>query len=170
MKHEDNIAIRPASFRDYRALCTIFNQSNQLHRELRPDYYRAVDPVITPFKYFLMAAFYKTPLGKRNLCVQIAEDTQGKPIGAMFAESVKRSSLNWSRHPKEAYINNIHVDENWRGNGIGTKLLQCAEAWARATNHPVLTGRIVENNENSLDLSVRNGFHRTGINIAKELK
>jgi RimJ/RimL family protein N-acetyltransferase len=88
-------------------------------------------------------------LGKRNnyhvWCV-IANES---PIGVCGLKHVNNG--------KGEYWGYIGVKSHW-GNGIGTKMLDFIEAFARALKIGVIELRVLKGNHRAFDLYLRNGF------------
>lgn len=157
-----SLIIRDARFSDYRTLCSIFVQANDLHCALRPEYYRTVRPIISKKDFYLAATAQHFSFGRKQVCARIAEK-DGESVGAVFAVSIKRRALGWSVHKKEACLDNIFVDEQHRRKGIGTALLHSVISWAKESGHPYLNVKIVESNETSRAFFGSAGIHTTDV-------
>lgn len=156
------LKIRDARISDYKSLCDIFAKANDWHCELRPDYYQKVRPIISKRDFCLAAVAQRFESGRKRVCAKIAE-LDDKNVGAVFALSVKRRSLGWSKHEKEAYLDNIFVEEEFRRRGIGTALLNTVKEWAKKTEHSYLYTKIVSSNDPSRRFFSANGCEETDV-------
>ena len=150
------VTIRDAKLSDYETLCTIFGRANDFHCDLRPDYYRTVNTIISKKDFLLAVVAQQFKFGRKLVCVKIAE-IDGKNIGAVFAVSVKRRALGWSKYDKEAILDNIYVDEEHRREGVGSALLNSVKDWSNDTGHEYLQTKIVDNNHESKKSFAKNG-------------
>lgn len=165
---DNSITIRDARPSDYESLCAIFAQANDHHRELRPDYYREVRPIISKKDFYLAAFAQRFEFGRKRVCVKIAEQN-GENIGAAFAVSVKRRDLGWSKYDKEACLDNIYVDKSRRRRGVGTALLNAVTDWAKSTGHEYLYAKIVNDNDASKTFFTAGGCQTTDVIMAAPL-
>ncbi|HOO52521.1 MAG TPA: GNAT family N-acetyltransferase [Alphaproteobacteria bacterium] len=140
--------IRDAKLSDYKSLCQIFALCNQLHCNLRPDYYREVNPIISRKDFILAVIAQNFESGRNRVTLKLAE-SEGSIVGAAFAVSVSRRPLGWSIHTKEACIDNIVVLPRYRRQGVGRSLLDAVQDWAKASGHEYLFGKIVDSNTES---------------------
>lgn len=153
---DNPVTIRDAKLSDYETLCTIFWRANEFHCELRPDYYRTVNPIISKKDFLLAVVAQQFEFGRKQVCVKIAE-IDGKDIGAAFAVSVKRRVFGWSKYDKEAVLDNIYVDKEHRRAGVGSALLNSVKDWSNDTGHEYLQTKIVNNNDESKEFFAKNG-------------
>lgn len=66
--------------------------------------------------------------------------------------------LNHTPEPGEAYISDLGVAADCRGEGIGRLLIESAEAWARRRQRERLTLWVAESNEGARALYEKTGF------------
>lgn len=153
-----SLDIRDVRYSDYGFLCEAFAQSNARHIEMRDDLYREVNQVMPKYLFNALVSLKHVGL-KKDVCVRIAEQGD-QPVGAVFAVSEARSSLSWSKFPKEVSLDNIIVIPEYRQTGIGTALLQAAKAWAKDTGHEYMHAKILKQNDASLRL-----FKKAGLSV-----
>lgn len=63
-----------------------------------------------------------------NATIQVARDASGKVIGMVSAQLV----ISTAEGAASAWIEDMVVDANYRGQGIGKQLLKYVRAWAKA--------------------------------------
>lgn len=90
----------------------------------------------------------------------VAEDPHGKIIGLLLVEIKRGLALSL------AYI--VIYSENQR-QGVGKKLLEKAEEYAKSKNIHVLEGLVHKDNQKSRDFHEKNGFKLFGYNLRKEI-
>jgi phosphinothricin acetyltransferase len=93
---------------------------------------------------------------ENNLAVIVAE-IENKIVG--WASLSKWSHKEGYKYTVE---NSIYVDNNYRGKGIGTKLLERLIVEAKNNNYKNLIAQIAEGNESSVKLHKKYGFKRVG--------
>ena len=84
----------------------------------------------------------------------IAEDEQ-TPVGNIWSQLVEKIPNPAAETECYAYITNFYVREQYRGKGIGTRLLSEALSWARKNNAHTA---ILWPRERSKSLYLRHGF------------
>jgi ribosomal protein S18 acetylase RimI-like enzyme len=116
--------VRPATLRDYPALCALFEELDEFHRLRRPDFFRRFDG---PARTWEQVGQWLAGPGSTVL---VAED-EAAVIGlalllprppAPFAGAVPR---------KVVVIDNLVVRADRRDRGIGEKLVAASMEWAR---------------------------------------
>lgn len=65
---------------------------------------------------------------KANGTIQVARDTKGKVIGMVSAQLV----ISTAQGTASAWVEDMVIDVNYRGQGLGKQLLKYALAWAKA--------------------------------------
>ena len=105
--------IRLAKIGDYDSIVALMNQMQELHAKLRPDIYKKSEDLYTKIN------FSKKVNDKSCF---IAEDN-GTIIGAMEIRIRSIYSLK-QKSRKVIYIETLVVDQNYRRQGIGHKLIQ----------------------------------------------
>jgi len=70
--------------------------------------------------------------------------------------------LSYHAEPGEAYISSVGVTCRMRGQGVGTRLLQAAEDWARDNDMTQMGLHVVSENAGARSLYRREGFRERG--------
>ncbi|MCE7885972.1 MAG: GNAT family N-acetyltransferase [Alphaproteobacteria bacterium PRO2] len=159
--------VRNATSKDYESLCALFAKANFEHLKMRPDLYRPVKICIPEFK-FQAALFLRDKFNYQPVMLKVAE-LDNEVIGSVFVQSLSRSTLSWSAFEKEAYLDNIVVDENHRRQGIGTALLRAAKTWTRETGHYHMWGKILDANNASLAFFKKANFTADSTNVGMHI-
>ena len=116
--------VRGALLADHDALCALFDQLDAVHRDARPDFFRAFD-------------------GPARTCEQVEQWLVGPGSTVLVVEGdagviglavlVSRAASGFAgavpRHVVE--VDNLVVGHDWRGRGVGRCLLDAALEWSR---------------------------------------
>jgi ribosomal protein S18 acetylase RimI-like enzyme len=115
--------IRPATLGDYRALCALFEELDEFHRQARPEFFRPFDG---PARSWEQVGRW---LAGPDSTVLVAEDAEVVGLclllprpQALFAGAVPR---------KVVVIDNLVVRAGCRNRGIGEELVAASMGWAR---------------------------------------
>jgi ribosomal protein S18 acetylase RimI-like enzyme len=95
--------------------------------------------------------------------VMIAVLKERTVVGFIHMHSV----IDYYTERKNGHVADIVVDDAYQGQGIGRRLLQCAEAWARAQSYDWLTISVFPQNFRAVRTYEKNGFEP---DIARFLK
>lgn len=95
--------------------------------------------------------------------VMIAVLKERTVVGFVHMHSV----IDYYTEQKNGHVADIVVDDAYQGQGIGKRLLQCAEAWARAQSYDWLTISVFPQNFRAVRSYEKNGFKP---DIARYLK
>ena len=90
--------------------------------------------------------------------------------GEVLAFLHARATTDYYTQNVQGHVADIVVADRARGSGIGTRLLEEAERWAREQGFQQLTIAVFERNARALELYERRGFQREIIRLIKPLK
>lgn len=142
--------IRQAKEKDIPALLKLLSQILEVHAVLRPDLF-----ISGTRKY--TEADLKEILTDANRPVFVAEE-DGDVRGYCFCmvENIERG--NNRRESKSLYIDDLCVDEKYRGRQIGRKLTDFVIAFAREIRCYDVTLNVWEGNDTAMRFYRNNGF------------
>ena len=154
--------IRPATHADLQTVGQLGALLVKTHHDFDPDRFIASTPQ-TPQGY---AAFFATQLDEPKIVILVVELNHAV-IGYTYAGVEGRDYM--SLRGPAGVIYDILVDPAYRGNGIGTKLLEAtiAELGHRGARQIVLS--TADRNEGAQRLFAREGFRRTMVEMTREL-
>jgi GNAT superfamily N-acetyltransferase len=112
------------------------------------------------------ANFLESQLDDEESVVFVAEEDT-RVIGYVYA-GLEPMSWKELRGPA-AFIHDVMIEEEARGNGAGTALIGAAIAWARERGAARVMLWTAERNGKAQRLFERTGFRRTMIEMTKEL-
>ncbi|MDR3314237.1 MAG: GNAT family N-acetyltransferase [Oscillospiraceae bacterium] len=149
--NQADVHVRRATPADTPALIGLLRQIGQWHHELRPDLFCPGAQKYTPEQL-------GQRLAKKDWHILVAENAAGKICGHIFCRVGK-----WRGHPgyKNAgflFIDDLCVDAQCRGRGIGAALLRQAAALAGRRRFLLLD--VTEGNKNALRFYEQHGFLR----------
>ncbi|MGE5335416.1 MAG: N-acetyltransferase family protein [Nitrososphaerota archaeon] len=155
-------SIREATIADYDALNALFAQVDRIHYIALPDIFR---PVPGPARD---RGYIEDVLSNPHARIFIAErDTE--VIG--LAEADIRDSAHWPTAVPHSwvYIDDIIVDERFRGTGIGSALLAHIEDWARTLGITQIELTVWEFNTSARAMYERREFRTLNRQMYKDL-
>lgn len=103
--------IRKLVENDYDEISKLVDQVHEIHLKARPDIYNDVSPL--PYTFFIKVL-------DSNYNFVYEED--GKILGLVMGEVQDSSNIPLIKKRRALFINDIVVDKEARGRGIGTKL------------------------------------------------
>ncbi len=137
-----NISIRRAEPKDGTAVINLLKQIGLLHHNGRPDLFRA------DAKKYSQQEF-EQKLMNENEPVLVAVDDNDNVVGYMFGQVEERKGHPVMNDIRMLYIDDLCVDENVRGGGIGKKLMDAACSLAKELDCTKIYLNVWEFNENA---------------------
>lgn len=118
------LAVRPARLEDHAALCSLFDELDEFHRQARPDLFRPFDG---PARTLSQIEQWLAGSGSTVLVAEEAGDIVGLAVlltrlPSAFAGAVPRKVIE---------LDNLVVRVDRRGHGIGDRLLAETQRWSR---------------------------------------
>ena len=148
--NEQTLTIRPARLCDIPRVLELLRQVNNVHHAIRPELF-----VKNKTKY--EAEELALLMGKEDASIFVAEDAQGIVHGYLFAFVRERTGPNLTGGTS-FYIDDLCVDESWRGSGVGRRLLEHAKAYAGELGCREVLLTVWEGNEAARRFYRNNGF------------
>lgn len=118
------VRVREASLDDYEALIALFDELDEIHRQARPDFFRAFDgPARTreQIEQWLIAP---------NSTVLVAQSGQAV-VGLAVLLTRPASGFSGAVQRRVVEVDNLVVRADQRGRRIGHRLLDAARDWSR---------------------------------------
>lgn len=157
-----SLSVRKARPDDYEDLCVLFADLDELHRLARPDLFRVPEG---------------PPRSREYVAEFIACDTKAIFVALMGPKLVGFLTLARTDRPEtpvrparvHVEVDSISVAPNYRRRGIGFKLMQRAEIWAKAQGAPRLVLGVYAFNEGARQFYERAGFEVQSLVMAKSV-
>jgi ribosomal protein S18 acetylase RimI-like enzyme len=149
------VQVRPATLRDYRAVCALFEDLDEFHRLLRPDFFRPFDG---PARGWAQIGQW---LAGPNSTVLVAEETAGAAtelVGLAVLLPRPPSSFAGAVPRKVVAIDNLVVRADRRDRGIGERLASASMDWARGQGASHVELGVHAANRHALRFYERLGF------------
>jgi ribosomal protein S18 acetylase RimI-like enzyme len=157
-----DVVIRRAGERDLPALGRLGALLMRTHYGFDPA--RFMDPGAEPEDGY--GWFLGTQVGVDEAVVLVAE-RDGVVVGYAYAALEPQS---WKELREAAgFIHDVAVDDDARGAGVATRLVEAAVAWLRGRGAPRVLLWTAEPNEAAQRLFARLGFRRTMVEMTREL-
>ena len=146
-----DVTIRAATMDDYSAICQLFHELDDHHVRIRPDVFQ----------------HFNGPPRRRDVITRLVDDRQGeiflaevgKEIVALATVHVKDCpDAPMFRPCKIAVMDNLVVSQDYRGAGVGKKLLDRVAKWAESRNIPSINISVWIENESGMSFFAANGF------------
>lgn len=150
-----NFAVRPMQKSDYRQVSAIFSSVHALHQENRPDIYRRME---TPLSEAYFEEMCANPDGIA-LCAVC-----GEQIAGVAYTYIKKPSGNPVVLPRvTAFMDDLAVHPDFRGRGVGKKLLEETRRLARERGACSLELMVWAFNHNAIEFYEHAGMHPRSI-------
>ena len=124
MSRAVSFRVRPASMGDYEALCPLFDELDEFHRQARPEMFQ---PFASPTRTREQVARWLADAGSTLL---VAENEAGL-VGLALLLTRPASPFAGAVPRKVIEIDNLVVRSDQRSQRIGRRLLSESVAWAR---------------------------------------
>lgn len=116
--------VRPATLADYRALCSLFDELDEFHRQARPDFFRAFEG---PARSWAQVGQWLAGPGSTVLVAQAG----GEVVGLAVLLARPPSGFTGAVPRKVIEIDSLVVRADWRGRRVGRRLIAAAVDWSR---------------------------------------
>jgi len=103
--------------------------------------------------------------GSPDTAFFIAEDKNGVPLGFIHLQT----GTDYYNHEKHGHIANVIVSAEGEGRGIGCRLMEKGEEWARAQGYRWLTLSVFAQNLRAREVYQRLGYGEDIMKYVKEL-
>jgi ribosomal protein S18 acetylase RimI-like enzyme len=118
-----DITIERATASDFEQVGRVFAEENRFHAGLLPDRFRVAEPIMTP-------EWFETVLANPVQTLLVAR-AAGKVVGVLLLQEMASPDDEIYRPRRYLYVDELMVAGTRRGHGIGRRLMEAAEGWAR---------------------------------------
>ena len=113
-----------------------------------------------------LSNYYENIYRKDNNKIYIAMDDE-KIVGYIYVK-LNDPRLYGEKY-KEAFIDALYVDEEYRNNKIATSLIEKARIYAKENDAKKISINVISNNEIALNLYYKLGFYNFSIRLKQNL-
>ncbi len=96
-------------------------------------------------------------------------ENDGEIIGYIFSEIADIYDKEAYSIKRAGHINSIFVMKEWRGSGIGKKLIEKTIEWLKSENITMCTLGVLAENESAISLYKEFGFETSNLKMFKEI-
>jgi len=146
-----DLIIRKANIEDYDKINKLYWQSDCFHYNNEPYVYEKTDEGFRTKEYI-------ESLLNEEKNILIALETEKEIIGFLYAYEETKGHLPFHKKRKYIVINNIVIDENYRNNGYGEKILDYIIEYAKNGNYNDIVLNVYGFNKNAIKLYKKKGF------------
>jgi diamine N-acetyltransferase len=146
-----DLIIRKANIGDYDKINKLYWQSDCFHYNNEPYIYEKTNEGCRAKEYI-------ESLLNEEKNILIALETENEMIGFLYAYEETKGHLPFHKKRKYIVIDNIVIDENYRNNGYGEKLLDYIIEYAKNGKYNDILLNVYRFNENAIKLYEKKGF------------
>ena len=146
-----DLTIRKANMEDFARINKLFWQSDCLHYNNEPYIYEKTNDGCRTREYIESIIN-----DKANIFVVLEKEKE--IIGFLFASEETKGHLPFHKKRKYMVIDNIVIDENYRNNGYGEKLLNYIIEYSKNGKYNDIVLNVYRFNENAIKLYEKKGF------------
>jgi len=146
-----DLIIRKANIGDNDKINKLYWQSDCFHYNNEPYIYEKTDEGFRTKEYI-------ESLLNEEKNILVALETEKKIIGFLYAYEETKGHLPFHKKRKYIVIDNIVIDENYRNNGYGEKLLNHIIEYAKNGKYNDIILNVYRFNENAIKLYEKKGF------------
>lgn len=143
--------IRPACENDISRLSDLLLQVLTVHHEIRPDLFKANCRKYNDLELHAL-------IGNELRPVFVYEDDEGIVRGYAFCVIEQHPGNNILTDIKTLYLDDLCVDQDYRGHGIGKKLFAYVKEFAKETGCHNLTLNVWAGNDSAIEFYKSLGF------------
>lgn len=158
------LSLRKATVQDFDDLCLLFQQIDDLHLSMYPNVFQPFDG--DPRSLEQIMRWIKNPQSD----ILIVEKGEGELIGALKVIVEETPDYPNFVPQRLLLVDEIIVDTNYQGEGIGTLLMEEAKEWALQNNLSRIELNVYEKNERSLRFYEKLGFETFKRRMSFDLK
>lgn len=146
--------VRQIQPEDVAAIGVLFRQLHTFNTALDPRF-----ALSAKWEAHFERVMHEALRGSEVLCLIARETDTGRPCGFALA-GVHRDSGMW-RYREWVEVEDLYVDEAWRGSGLADALLARLYEWAESVGQSVVQLYVTANNERAINFYRREGFSQT---------
>lgn len=158
----NEIKIRQATEQDYLTVNSLYYVADSLYSKNIPETYKKPPKPTLPKGNFL------NMLEDKNSLIIVAEFGR-EIVGMLYASIQKDEGNRWVRPLKWANIEEISVFPKFNKKGIGTRLIQEVETWAKKKGTKRVSALVYDFNKTAISFYQKNGYESYSIQMNKKI-
>ena len=156
--------IREAVPADFDTLARLYSELDAYHAAVHPDLFRVPDPTAAR-----PDAYYQELLDS-PLCRLLVAEVDGQVVGFVSFRLDYSPELPNCLPYTYVKVSDLEVTPAFRRRGLGRRLMQAAEDWARKKGAVSLVLNVFDFNENARELYRALGYHELSHRMRKKLE
>lgn len=152
--------IEHATFDKLDEITALYRHLFQMMANLQPDYWQAVEP---------QREFLAHMLNKESSAIFVALNEQKKVTGFILCQEQETPPYPCYIPHRFAYILDLIVDENTRGQGIGSALIDSVIKWAKQRKLDYVDLNVLAENNQAVKLYTKHGFVKNSLILRKKI-
>ena len=145
-----DVVIREVLETDFDQVSIVFADENAFHSQLLPERFQIADPIMTP-------DWFNEILANENKALLVAE-SEGKLLGLVLIELMTAPDDPIFKPRRYAYIEELAVLKEYRGHGIGRRLMIKTHEWITAQGVKEVELFVWERNPNAIRFYEQLGY------------
>jgi ribosomal protein S18 acetylase RimI-like enzyme len=159
---ESEFSVAPAAPEDWPWMARRYERT--AWESLTPDLQRRLSPRDVRHQVLAQVEVFRSATGDAFAAL-VARDRQGKRAGFIWVQENRHGFTGEAR----AYVLEVYVSPTCRGKGLGKRLMDCAEEWARARGLERIALNVAAHNTPARTLYESLGYAVETLRMAKEL-
>lgn len=154
--------IRAGVKADLESICKLANELNQFHYENEPNLFTKPDGVLDDIEFWQTKIFSDDSIA---LVCEINEEIHG----FIFATLSNIPTAPFLHKSQYCLVRTIVVSNEQQKNGLGKRLLEEVEQWAKAQNIAEIRLEVMEFNRGAQSFYAKQGYHTQSRVLAKSI-
>lgn len=154
--------IRKATIKDFDGMNRVFQQVDDLHSEAVPHIFKTTTKPSRSDEYL-------TSIIDNDMMSLLVAEVDGKIVGVAKADILESPDIPLFVNRRWMDINTIVVDDQYRGKGVGKRLLDTLYAWARSEDVHEVELTVFAFNEAAIEFYKKNGYVNKSYKMSTKL-
>ena len=154
--------IREFEMSDKEGITKVFSETNVYHTALQPGVFN-----VLPLSYLITNEWLQEIKGSSNKNIYVCE-SEGEITGVILFTKYETDD-DLEKIKKFVFVNEIVVLEKFRGCGIGKKLMDAVEDYAKDFGAQNVQLEVWENNRSAISFYEKNGFKLKKLKYWKDI-
>jgi ribonuclease HI len=156
------INVRPATHRDYKALFAIYAEIEAQHARALPQVFKSISPQ-------MRAPYLGSILGSPDAVLLVAE-LEGRVAGLIQLSVREIADMPIMVSRRYVKISDLCVAEDCQRRGVGSALMEAAEAWGKKHNAANIELMVWEFNKDAQAFYKKTGYRTVSRNLWKDIE
>ena len=160
----NDIKIKALTDKDYGSYNRLFEQVDLIHREAHPEYFKKSETV------FRSKSYYQKHLIDPSVLLLGAFSEAGELMGLVHAVIKEHPQTELHVTGKFVLLDNLVVDEMYRGKGIGKRLYDQTLLWGKENKAAEIQLKVYDFNESAIEFYRKRGFEQVSVSMRRKVE